>query len=116
MKVKISYKFFAGFLIIFSLAFILMNYLVGRQIEKNNEELITQDLIYDRQNLNIYIRQNFLLKDINISEGGFITYGKEIIKDLKLNDSYEIAAFRRTGESIYSTNSELFSNKERGDF
>lgn len=48
-----------GFLIIFLLGFVLINYFVGQHIEKSNENIISTDLVRDRDNLNIYTRQYF---------------------------------------------------------
>lgn len=115
MKVKLSYKFFIGFLIIFLLGFVLINYFVGQHIGKSNENIISADLVRDRDNLNIYIRQYFLIKNIAVKEEQFAIYSRELIDELKNVSDNEIALYGNDGSLINASNREIFLNSNRED-
>ncbi|MGH4119167.1 HAMP domain-containing sensor histidine kinase [Clostridium sp.] len=111
MKFKLGYKFFIGFVIIFSVGFIIMNHCLRIRMESDNESVIEGNLGDLKDNFNIYVRQYFLINNISLNEDQFKNHSEELGRDLRNNINYKFQIYDLAANIIYSTNREDFLNK-----
>jgi signal transduction histidine kinase len=113
MKFRLGYKFFIGFLITFSIAFIIMNNSLKIRMENDNENVIEGNLVDLKDNINIYVRQYFLINNISLSKAQFKNHSEELGRDLANNINYKFEIYDITANIIFSTNGENFINKNK---
>jgi signal transduction histidine kinase len=111
MKFRLGYKFFIGFLIIFSVSFIIMNHSLTIRMEIDNENVIEGNLVKLKDNFNIYVRQYFLINNINLNEEQFKNHSEELGHDLESIINYKFEIYDLAANVMYSRNREDFSDK-----
>lgn len=88
MKFSIRYKFAIGLLIIFSFSFNLMVAFINKTIMSNTEEIIKKELLSSQKDINIYLKQFFIINNLKVSMEDFETHAEFIGLNLsnKLNN------------------------------
>jgi len=102
-------KFLVGFFLIFALSFLLLNQTVDHLIQKNNQNMITDDLIGLKKNSNIYVRQAFLINHFTNDDLYFGQMAEEIVSDLKRATSSEVSAYTVDGVLLHASSNEAFA-------
>lgn len=116
MKVSIRYKIFLSFSLLFLTVFIIIGIVTDITIKNGNEMIVSKELIKVRNNTNVYVRQFFLLNNIEPEQGTFKKYSSEILSDLEAKLTIKGALYTTEGSQLVSYNSNLLSiNVKRKD-
>lgn len=104
IKFRLPFSLF----IIFFISFVLLNYLVNNMLEKNNEKIITNQLISLKKTSNVYVRQLFMINHLNNDEKCFKKIVKDMIEELNSVTESDISGYDTKGKYMYSSNKEKF--------
>ncbi|WMM23395.1 HAMP domain-containing sensor histidine kinase [Tissierella sp. MB52-C2] len=115
MKITIRFKLLLGLFVIFSIAFLILNFSIKNQIDKNNENIITQELITIKENCNVFIRQGFMINNYNNTKIYFEKSAKDISEELVTVINADIGVYSLNGELIYSSNRKKFTDSKLED-
>lgn len=108
-------KFSWGLFIIFSLAFLVLNYSIRTKIYNNNENVITNEMNTLKENCNVFIRQEFMINDYNNEEVYFEKLSNDIVNELVDVIKSEVGVYTVDGELLYSSNEEKFTHSNFRD-
>lgn len=111
----ISAKFAVGFLLIFALAFLILDLTVKEVIRTSNQKIITDDLVGLKNNGSVYVRQAFLINHYANGELYFGQMAEEIVSDLRYAASSEVGAYSVNGELLSSTDRTAFAGRADDD-
>ena len=103
MRYSIRYKFAIGLLIIFGLSYIFMSYFMNKLIENNNREIIRKELLNSQKDVNIYLKQYFLINKFEINNSEFENHASNISDVLVSKLNSRITLFNSKGEKIYDS-------------
>jgi signal transduction histidine kinase len=94
-KRTIRRKFLHGFLLIFSLSLVLLNFVISNLLVKNTENMIQSDMENTQKYSREYLKQYFLLE--NLSEDAFTTSSSQLVYELSKNLKGNIALYDQNG-------------------
>lgn len=116
MRIRsISAKFIVGFLLIFSLSFLLLNQIVANVIRTSNEKIVTDNLVALKKTSNGYVRQAFLINHFTNDDLYFGQMAKEIVNDLHFATSSQVSAYSVTGQLLASSDPSTFADRPTDD-
>lgn len=115
MKIAIKSKFSVGLFVIFSIAFLILNYSVSQKIYENNEKIITQELITIKENNTVLIRQAFMINKYNNEEVYFEKLARDITDELVSVIKSDVGIYSLKGELIYSSDERKFNDSSFKD-
>lgn len=105
---KISIKFLIGFLLIFSLSFVVLNQTVKEFIRNSNQSLVTNELEGLKNNSNGYVRQAFLINHYSSNQLYFGEIAKEIAVDLNRMTDSGVGIYNLNGKLLYASDATVF--------
>lgn len=111
----ISAKFAVGFLLIFSLAFLVLDLTVKEVIRTSNQKIITDDLLGLKNNSSVYVRQSFLLHHYASSELYFGQMAEEMAGELRYAASSEVGAYALDGTLLAASDRTAFAGRADDD-
>ncbi|WP_340014421.1 HAMP domain-containing sensor histidine kinase [Paenibacillus sp. FSL K6-1318] len=112
---KISTKFLLGFLLIFSLSFVVLNQTVKEFTRTGNQNLITSELVGLKNNSNVYVRQAFLINHFSNNELYFGEMAEELGNTLNHSTGNSVGVYTVNGELLYASDQSLFSEAKEND-
>ncbi|KAJ50607.1 signal transduction histidine kinase [Clostridium tetanomorphum] len=115
MKLSIRYKILVSFSFVFLIGITLLIYSTEKIINKNNEFIIKNEMIQGRKDIDMYLKQYFVLNNIEPSKSVFKIDGKNIVEELSYKVGDEVILYSDKGELLWKTydNNEIKSdNKE----
>ncbi|MBD2848080.1 HAMP domain-containing histidine kinase [Paenibacillus sp. IB182496] len=111
----ISARFAVGFLLIFTLAFLILNQSVKEVIRTSNQKIITDDLNGLKQNSSVYVRQAFLIRQYANGELYFGQMAEEMVSELRYATSSEVSAYATDGTLLSSSQPAAFAGQDDAD-
>lgn len=112
---KISIKFLVGFILIFSVSFIVLNQTVKELIRTNNQNIITSELEGLKSNSNVYVRQAFLINHFTSDELYFGEMAEEMGNTLNHATGSSVGVYTVDGELLYASDKSKFSQSNKND-
>ncbi|RJE87775.1 sensor histidine kinase [Paenibacillus sp. 1011MAR3C5] len=112
---KISLKFLLGFILIFSISFVVLNQTVKESIRTSNQNLITTELVGLKNNSNVYVRQAFLINHFSNNELYFGEMAEELGKNLYHATGNSVGVYTVQGDLLFSTDKSAFLQLEKND-
>ncbi|MDR9855867.1 HAMP domain-containing sensor histidine kinase [Paenibacillus sp. VCA1] len=106
-------KFIAGFFLIFSLSFLVLNQTVNEIIRTSNQKIVTSDLVGMKNNSNVYVRQAFLINHFTNDNIYFGQMAEEMVNDLNHATGSSVSAYTVDGVLLFSSDKTVFAG--RGD-
>lgn len=103
MKFSIRYKFTIGLLLIFCLSFNLMTLFINNIVMKNNEKVISNELLSSQRDLNIYYKQFVMINSIQVSSEDFEKYSSSIGSALSSKLNNRIVLYKKDGSLLLDT-------------
>ena len=103
MKFSIRYKFAVGLLLIFYLSFNIMNLFISNIIIKNNQKVISNELLSNQKDINIFLKQYFLINGIKANQADFEENGAGIASALALKLNNRIVLYKNDGNILWDT-------------
>jgi len=103
MKFSIRYKLAIGLLLIFSLCFNIMTMFINNIIMKNNEKVISSELLVSQRDLNIYFKQFVMINNITANQEEFEKYSSKIGSGLSSKLNNRIVLYKKDGSLIFDT-------------
>ena len=114
MKLSIRYKILISFSFVFLIGISVLIYTTERIINNNNEFIIKNEMIQGRKDIDIYLKQYFVLNNVEPSKSIFKIDGKNIIEELSFRVGQDVTLYSNKGELLWTTsNNEI--NKEKKD-
>lgn len=107
MKYSIQYKIFIYFSIIIFIALSSLLFVSYKLTERNNENIIKSDMVETKRNLDIYLKQYFLINNMELSKKNFLLEAQEISSQLTAQIGNKVEVFDIEGKNI--SNSDLGS-------
>ncbi|KMM61363.1 ATPase [Bacillus glycinifermentans] len=108
-------KFIIGFLLIFSLSFLVLNQTVKKIIWSSNEETVTSDLVELKKNSIVYVNQAFLINHYKSNELYFGDMADEMADNLHRSTGSDVSVYNVNGALLSSSNKKVFSGKSDDD-
>ena len=108
-------KFIIGFLLIFSLSFLVLNQTVKKIIWSSNEEIVTSDLVELKKNSIVYVNQAFLINHYKSNELYFGDMADEMADNLHRSTGSDVSVYNVNGALLSSSNKKVFSGKSDDD-
>ncbi|MDD4797234.1 MAG: HAMP domain-containing sensor histidine kinase [Eubacteriales bacterium] len=102
-------------LIIFAIAFAIINIVVSAKINRNNQDTITSELALIKTNCEVYVRQSFMLNALNNEEASFQKMANQTVRELLSITNTPVGAYGLNGVLISTTNRELFADETAAD-
>ncbi|MFG0214205.1 two-component sensor histidine kinase, partial [Brevibacillus porteri] len=112
---KISMKFLVGFLIIFSVSFLVLNQTVKELIRTNNQNIITSELEGLKSNSNVYVRQALLINHFTSDELYFGEMAEEMGNTLNHATGSSVGVYTVEGELLYASDKSKFTQSNKND-
>lgn len=112
---KISIKFLVGFILIFSVSFLVLNQTVKELIRTNNQNIITSELEGLKSNSNVYVRQAFLINHFTSDELYFGEMAEEMGNTLNHATGSSVGVYTVDGELLYASDKSKFSQANKND-
>ncbi len=109
MKFSIRYKIFLSFSLLIISVFIIMNFITRNTIKNSNEMIISKELVKESNNITIYVRQFFLLNNIESDKASFHKHSSEVLSDLEAKLSIKGALYSTDGEPLELLRSNLLN-------
>lgn len=103
MKFSVRYKLAIGLLLIFCVCFNLMTMFINNIIMKNNEKVISSELLISQRDLNIYFKQFAMINDIAASQEEFEKHSSKIGSGLSLKLNNRIVLYKKDGSLVFDT-------------
>lgn len=103
MFYTIKAKFIAGFFVIFSVFFLILNGWVIRNFESANQSTVTNNLKDLKNNSNGYIRQSFLTHHFENDHIYFKQMAEELGMDLQYASSSGVGLYSLAGDLLYAS-------------
>ena len=103
MKFSVRYKFAIGLLLIFCLCFNLMTVFINNIVMKNNEQVISCELLASQRDLDIYFKQFVIISDMTASQEDFEKNSSEIGSALSSKLNNRIVLYKKDGSLIFDT-------------
>ncbi|HYE83537.1 MAG TPA: HAMP domain-containing sensor histidine kinase [Clostridia bacterium] len=98
MKVSIRYKIFISFSLLIITVFIIMSLVTNITIKSSNETVISKELVKVKDNITVYVRQFFLLSDIEPEPAAFAKHSSEILADLEAKLNIKAVLYTAAGD------------------
>lgn len=108
MRFSLKYKTILGLSILFLMAFLSSNYIINKVVNKNNEDMITRELIDIKKNSIAYTRQFFMINSIKVDSQGFIISSGKISKELSEKVGIRV--------NVYSDEGRILSSSTQGEY
>ena len=108
-------KFIIGFLLIFSLSFLVLNQTVKKIIWSSNEEIVTSDLVELKKNSIVHVNQAFLMNTYKSNELYFGDMADEMADNLHRSTGSDVSVYNVNGALLSSSNKKVFSGKSDDD-
>ena len=108
-------RFITGFAIIFCSMLLILNIVVSVFLQNNNDNTIEKELSSFRNHSNVYVRQAFLVNDLNNDPTSFLSLSDEITGELCAVAGGDVAAYDINGQLLNASNGERFSNADYDD-
>ncbi|RXI98615.1 sensor histidine kinase [Anaerobacillus alkaliphilus] len=100
LKLSIRKKFLYGFLLIFTIALLLLNAVISNMLYKNSETIIKNDMVSFQKYSREYVKQYLLLK--NLTENSvFQKDGERLVQELSSNLIGNISLYNEEGLFLY---------------
>lgn len=122
MKVSIKHKVLISFTLVFFSSILTLYYFTNKIINLSNENIIKREMIETRKNIDTYINQYFILKNIQPDKVSLESEASILAKDLsyKMESKIELYSIRGTllsetsieNGSISGSNSDLLKAKQ----
>ncbi|TVX93749.1 sensor histidine kinase [Paenibacillus agilis] len=112
---KISIKFLVGFILIFSVSFLVLNHTVKELIRTNNQSIITSELEGLKSNSNVYVRQAFLINHFTSDELYFGEMAEEMGNTLNHATGSIVGVYTVDGELLYASDKSKFTQSNKND-
>ncbi|MBK1811187.1 HAMP domain-containing histidine kinase [Clostridium sp. YIM B02505] len=104
MKYSIQYKIFIYFSIIIFIALSSLLFVSYKLTEKNNGNIINSDMIGAKRNLDIYLKQYFLINNMELTKKNFLLEAEEISSQLTAQIGNKVEVFDMEGKNISNNN------------
>ncbi|KUO73062.1 MAG: hypothetical protein APF77_20545 [Clostridia bacterium BRH_c25] len=114
MNVSIRYKIFISFSLLIIAVFIIMSLVTNLTIKSSNETVISKELVKVRDNITVYVRQFFLLNNIEPEQAAFDKHSLEIIADLEAKLNIKAVLYTTTGDPLGLTRSYMLNMSGEG--
>ncbi|CAI6084763.1 HAMP domain-containing sensor histidine kinase [Cohnella sp. JJ-181] len=108
-------KFAVGFLLIFSLSFLILNQTAREMIRTSNQRIITGNLTELKNNSKVYVRQAFLINHFSNDDLYFGEIAEEMVGDLKRATASDVSAYTVDGVLLYASDPERFAGRPEDD-
>lgn len=113
MKLSIRYKILISFSFIFLIGISVLIYSTEKVINKNNEFIIRSEMIQGRKDIDTYLKQYFVLNNIEPSKAVLKIDGKNIVEELSYKIGDEVVLYSDNGELLWTTyNGEIEKDKK----
>ncbi|MFB6365586.1 ATP-binding protein [Paenibacillus elgii] len=112
---NISVKSIVGFLLIFSLSFLVLNQTVKESIRTSNQKLVTSELVGLKNNSNVYVRQAFLINHFTNNKLYFSQMAQEMASDLNHATGSIVSVYTVEGKLLYSSDQSMFPSEKNSD-
>lgn len=100
MRMSIKYKFIIGFLVIFYIGYNAMSFFMNKLIVENNKDIIKKELLTFEKDLNVYMKQYFQLKNVDMDYNNFNNYSKDIASSLSLKVESRVILYSYEGKFL----------------
>ena len=114
MKVSIQYKIFIYFSLLIIAVFIIMSLLTDVMIKSSNETTISKELAKARNSINIYVRQFFLINNMEPEKTAFDKHSSEILADLEEKLGIKGALYSAEGNALGLIRSSMLNKNDKG--
>ncbi|MBD5638935.1 HAMP domain-containing protein [Clostridium botulinum] len=106
MKISVRYKMLISFSFVFFIGIIALIYSTEKIINNNNEYIIEKEMKQVRKDIDIYLKQYFILNDIQPNKSVFKVEGKDITEELSYKIGDEITLYSQSGEILWDSYAE----------
>ncbi|MEL5897904.1 HAMP domain-containing sensor histidine kinase [Clostridium sporogenes] len=103
MKISVRYKMLISFSFVFFIGIIVLIYSTEKIINNNNEYIIEKEMKQVRKDIDIYLKQYFILNDIQPNKSVFKVEGKDITEELSYKIGDEITLYSQRGEILWDS-------------
>jgi signal transduction histidine kinase len=103
MKLTIKNKFALSFAIVFLISTIIFMAYTKRVVEKNNEDIISNEMLDLMLSSREHLKQYLIINDIHITDKLFIQYGQKITDELSYRIKCNTSLYTTEGKYICSS-------------
>ncbi len=103
MKISVRYKMLISFSFVFFIGIIVLIYSTEKIINNNNEYIIEKEMKQVRKDIDIYLKQYFILNDIQPNKSVFKVEGKDITEELSYKIGDEVTLYSQSGEILWDS-------------
>lgn len=114
MKVSIRYKIFISFSLLIIAVFFIISLVTDITIRNSNETTISKELAKTRSSAAVYVRQFFLLNNMEPEQAAFEKNSAEILADLEEKLNIKGVLYTADGNPIGLSHSSMLSNNGKG--
>ena len=107
VRLSIRVKMVIYMSIIFLTMLVILNIFVARNVTAGNEKYINDDLVTQKNNGLIYVKQMLVLNGRDNDEEGFAAIAPALVEEISGATGSPTAAFDTAGEMLAATNSQL---------
>ncbi|MGO5064956.1 HAMP domain-containing protein [Clostridium sporogenes] len=115
MKISVRYKMLISFSFVFFIGIIVLIYSTEKIINNNNEDIIEKEMKQVRKDIDIYLKQYFILNNIQPNKSVFKVEGKNITEELSYKIGDEIALYSKSGEMLWDSYSDRDNKDNQKD-
>ena len=115
VRLSIRVKMVIYMSIIFLTMLAILNIFVARNVTAGNEKYINDDLVTQKNNGLIYVKQMLVLNGRDNDEEGFAAIAPALVEEISGATGSPTAAFDTAGEMLAATNSQVFIENSFGD-
>ncbi len=115
VRLSIRVKMVIYMSVIFLTMLAILNIFVARNVTAGNEKYINDDLVTQKNNGLIYVKQMLVLNGRDNDEEGFAAIAPALVEEISGATGSPTAAFDTAGEMLAATNSQVFIENSFGD-
>lgn len=113
MKLSIRYRILISFSLIFLTGISILIYSTEKVINKNNEFIIRNEMIQGRKDIDTYLKQYFVLNNIEPSKSVLKVDGKNIVEELSYKIGDEVILYSDNGELLWTTSNNKIAKDKK---
>ncbi|WP_125152492.1 sensor histidine kinase [Clostridium rectalis] len=103
MKISLRYKILISFSCVFFIGIIVLIYSTEKIINNNNQYIIEKEMKQVRKDIDIYLKQYFILNNTEPNKSIFKVEGKNITEELSYKIGDEISLYSDAGEILWDS-------------
>ncbi|MFD3155897.1 ATP-binding protein [Haloimpatiens sp. FM7330] len=100
MKSSIQYKILFSFSIVIFLVLASLIFVLQSTVDKNNEKVLNNEMIQTKKDLDVYLKQYFLINNMEANKTAFKVEGNNISQELSYKVGSNVVIYDKNGKII----------------